>query len=60
MWNFGLLRLLETDRAQLSKSGNVRRDQQFARTLPIGENSSVGRPLGRLRGYSAWCTLIPL
>jgi hypothetical protein len=32
-WNFGLVGLSETGRAQLSKSGNgLRRDQQFART----------------------------
>jgi hypothetical protein len=42
--------LLETGRAQLSKSGQgLRRDQQFA--LPTAENSSVSRPLARLPGY---------
>jgi hypothetical protein len=29
--------------------GGPRRDRQFA--LPIAENSSVSRPLARLRGY---------
>ena len=59
-WNFGLLRAVRDGSGSIVKIWpcGLRRDQQFAPL--IAENSSVSWPLQRLRGYPAWCTLMPL
>lgn len=61
LWNFGLVRLLETGRAQVSKSGNgLRRDQQFARTVLKTRKHLRQLAPAAIAGYSAWCIMIPL